>query len=155
MKVTKIFLVAAIFSMSSYTFAGVKDKKSMVESEATVAAAIGSVKTACGNAKLDSKIDWNNWDKYDYKKMGSEKADVLRYVGGLTQSVLEAMVELCKDADFKAEVAKVISLNISGKDDQADPYVAFSRSGNVLNMALNADGVSSWKNAELLKAVWE
>lgn len=136
-------------------FAGIKDKKAMKASEDTIATAAETVKSACGNAKLDAKIDWSNWEKYDYKALGKEKDEILSYTGELAKSVLESMVELCKDADYKSEIAKITTLNFSGKDDPKEYYVAFSLAGNALNIKLNGDGVGSWKNAELLKAVWE
>lgn len=155
MKVTKIILGATIISLSSYAIAGIKDKKSMKESEMAISTSATGVKAACGNANLESKVDWSNWDKYDYKKMGSKKSDVLGYTGGLAKSILESMADLCKDADYKGEISKITALNFSGKNDQSEMYAAFKLDGNTLNIMLNADGVSSWKNADLLKAVWE
>ncbi len=155
MQVTKILLGTLIIALSSYAFAGIKDKKAIKGSEAKITTAAASVKTACGNSKLDTKVDWTQWDKYDYKKMSRKKHEILRFTGGLTESVLSSMADLCKDADYKAEVAKITSLKISGKVDQTKPYVAFNLNGNTLDITLNADGVSSWKNADLLKAVWE
>jgi hypothetical protein len=141
--------------MSSYAIAGIKDKKAIKGSEKTIATATANVKAACGNAKLDAKIDWNNWEKYDYKKMNTTKQDVLRFTGGLAESVLNSMAKLCKDPDYKAELAKITLLNFDGKKDQKSMYVAYKLEGNKLAISLNADGVSSWKNANLLKAVWE
>jgi ribosomal protein L32 len=155
MKVTKILLGTIIISMSVTAFAGIKDKKAMKTSEATLTTATADVKKACGNAKLDAKVDWASWGKYDYKKMGKKKDVVVGYAGSLIKSVLEEMNKLCKDADYKAELAKITSLKISGKTDQGDMYVAFKLDGTTLSMMLNADGYSSWKNADLLKAVWE
>ncbi len=155
MKVTKIVLGALIISLSSYTFAGIKDKKAMKGSEAKVTTAAAAAKTACGNAKLDAKFDWANWSKYDYKKLGKDKSDIIRFAGGLAESVIGEMANLCKDADYKEELAKITSIKLSGKDDQTKMYAAFKLDGTTLNIKLNADGVSSWKNADLLKAVWE
>lgn len=146
-----------MFSLSAYSYAGIKDKKAQKESELTMNTAASEVKSACGNAKLDVDIDWTNWDQYDYSKMSgkAKKATVISYTGNLVKSVLDEMVELCKDADYKAELAKISSFKISGKKDQKDRYVAFSLSDTTLNITLNADGITSWKNAKLLKAVWE
>ncbi|MDH5649836.1 MAG: hypothetical protein OEY67_09285 [Gammaproteobacteria bacterium] len=150
-----ILVGLTIVLTSTAAIAGIKDKKSMGESEKTIATATADAKKACGNPTLESKIDWSSWDKYDYKKLGKNKADILRFTGGLAKSVLESLADLCKDADYKAEVAKITKLSFSGKDDPSEQYVAFALDGSTLNIKLNGDGVGSWKNADLLKAVWE
>lgn len=155
MQATKILLGVLILSLSSYAFAGIKDKKAIRDSETKITTAAASVKTACGNAKLDTKVDWAQWDKYDYEALGRKKDVILRFAGGVTEKVLSLMVSLCEDADYKAEVAKITSLKISGKADQSESHAAFTLNGSTLDIKLNADGSFWLKNEDLLKAVWE
>lgn len=155
MRIQAMLLTTGITLASFSAVAGIADKKTMRESENTITTSAEAVKQACGNPKLAAKIDWSNWEKYDYAKLGKDKAEILGYAGGLAKSVMDAMTELCKDADYKAEIAKLTSLSFSGKDDPTEYYVAFALSGTTLNIKLNGDGVDSWKNADLLKAVWQ
>jgi len=157
MKATKLLLFTIMISLalSSYSYASIKDKKAMRESEKNISTAIENVKAACGNATLEASVDWSNWSTYDYKEMRSKKSDVIRFTGGLAESVLTEMVNLCKDADYKEELAKITNLNFAGKEDQESRYVEFKLNENILEVYLNADGVTSWKTEKLLKAVWD
>ncbi len=87
--------------------------------------------------------------------MRSKKHDVLQYTGGLAESVLNEMAALCKDEDYKEELAKITNLKFAGKEDQESRYVEITLNGETLSVMLNADGVTSWKTEKVLKAVWE
>ncbi|VAW65372.1 hypothetical protein MNBD_GAMMA09-2948 [hydrothermal vent metagenome] len=153
----KIVLSVLLVAISFAAQAGIKDKKAKKAATESMNAALTKVKTACGNAKLEGKIDWANWDTYKYEKLSGNKAknEVIQAAGVLLEGVLGEVAELCKDADYKEELAKITTIAISGKADQTSSYVEFKLDGNTLGMALNADGYGSWKNKDLLKKVWE
>ena len=151
--VLSVLLVA--FSLSAQ--AGIKDKKAKKAVTTSTNTAIAKVKSACGNASLEAKIDWANWETYDFTKLSGNKAkhQVMNSAGVLITDVLGEVATLCKDADYKEELAKITKIAISGKKDQASMYVDFKLDKTTLNMSLNADGFASWKNKDLLKKVWE
>jgi len=152
----KILVALVLVTLSINSFAGIKDKKAMRASEGAVTAAIAGVMNACGNAALEAKIDWSAWDSYDYDKLGGDKVKILGYIASLATSVTDEMATLCKDADYKAEIAKLTTLNFSGNKDQSYHYVDIAvEKEKTLNVKLNADGVSSWKTADILKAAWD
>jgi len=152
-----VLSIVALMTVSFSAQAGIKDKKAMKTATEVMNSAIAKVKTSCGSSKLEGKIDWSNWDTYDYKKMsiGRGKDAVLTNAGTLLNGVIGEMATLCKDADFKEEIAKVTSIAVSGNKDQSYRYADFKLDGTTLNMVLNADTVGSWKNKDSLKKVWE
>ncbi len=151
--VLSILLVAISFAAQ----AGIKDKKAKNTATETMNAALTKVKSACGNAKLEGKIDWASWDTYKYEKLSGNKPknEVIQAAGILIDGVMGEVADLCKDADYKEELAKITNIAISGKTDQTSNYVEFKLDDTTLSMALNADGYGSWKNKDLLKKVWE
>ncbi|VAW66607.1 hypothetical protein MNBD_GAMMA08-2937, partial [hydrothermal vent metagenome] len=98
-----------------------------------------------------------SWDGYDYDKMSGsrEKDEVIGNAGTLLSDVIGEMATLCSDEDYKEELATITLISVSGKEDQDSMYVDFALDGTTMNMALNADAYGSWKNADLLKAVWD
>ncbi len=155
--VLPIVLPVALMAVSFSAQAGIKDKKAMKTATTMMESAITKVKTSCGNAKLEGKIDWSNWDTYKYEDMSLNRSKdaVLTNAGTLLEDVIGEMATLCKDADFKAELAKITTINVSGKKDQKSMYIGFKLDGTTLNMDLNADTIGSWKNKDLLKKVWD
>lgn len=155
--VLPVILPVALMALSFSAQAGIKDKKAMKTATATMTAAMEKAKTSCGNAKLEGKIDWSNWDTYKYEDMSMNRSKdaVLTNVGTLLEEIIGEIATLCKDADFKEELAKITTIAVSGKKDQTSMYIDFKLDGTTLNMALNADTIGSWKNKDLLKKVWD
>lgn len=153
----RVGLAILLASLSFSSYAGIKDNKAKKEVAETLKSAVANVKSACGNASLAGDIDWANWDTYDYTKLSGNKAksEVILSTKFLVEALADDIAELCKDADYKAELAKLTKLNFSGKKDQSSMYVDFKLNGTTLNMQLNADAIGSWKNKDLLKKVWE
>ncbi|VAW58563.1 hypothetical protein MNBD_GAMMA11-2514 [hydrothermal vent metagenome] len=155
--VLPIVLPMALIAASFTAQAGIKDKKAKKVATTTMDAALAKAKTSCGNAKLEGKIDWSSWGSYKYEKMsgGRAKDVVIHDAGTLLEGVISEMADLCKDADYKEELAKITTIAVSGKKDQSSMYVGFKLDGATLKMDLNADAIGSWKNKDLLKKIWE
>ncbi|HED36142.1 MAG TPA: hypothetical protein ENJ08_18255 [Gammaproteobacteria bacterium] len=136
---------------------GIKDKKAMKAASEAMEEALAKFQTACGNDGSSCEIDWSNWDNYDYDKMSGSrpKEDVIESAGTLLSDVIGEMATLCSDEDYKEELATITKIAVTGKEDQDSMYVDFALDGTTLNLALNADAFGSWKNADLLKEVWD
>ncbi len=136
---------------------GIKDKKAMKAASEVMEEALVKFQSACGNDGSSCEIDWSSWDGYDYDKMSGNrsKEEVIESAGTLLSDVIGEMASLCSDEDYKEELATITALAVTGKEDQDSMYVDFSLDGTTLNLALNADAYGSWKNADLLKEVWD
>lgn len=133
--------------------AGIKDKKIKFEAEASIQSGIERVKAACGNQQLTASMDWANWDKLS-------ESDKLKFMeaskNGVIPEIFDFIEKTCKGDDlYKEEIGKLTEINLAGKDAVDEMYAAFALDGTVLGVKVNLDGYGSWKNEELLKAVWE
>lgn len=132
-------IIITLFSTASY--ASIKDKKAIRAADTSISAEVDKVKSACGNASLDVKVDWD-----DYKKMITANKDklakdnyqsqwVIAHSGQRTVTTLEALSAICKDdVDYKEEIAKLTKINVTAKDDFSDSASDFSLSDNVLTV---------------------
>lgn len=135
---------------------GIKDNKAKKAASEAMEEALAKFQSACGSDGSSCDIDWSSWDGYDYDKLSGNrpKEDVIANAGTLLSDVIGEMASLCSDDDYKEELATITKIAVTGKEDQDSMYVDFALDGTTLNMALNADAIGSWKNADLLKEVW-
>jgi hypothetical protein len=133
--------------------AGIKDKKIKIEADSTIQAGVEKVKAACGNQELTANIDWANWDKLS----GSDKLNFMEASkNGVIPEIFDFIEKTCKNDNlYKEEIGKLTEISLGGKEAKDEMYAAFTLNGTILEVKVNLDGYGSWKNEELLKAVWE
>ncbi len=121
-------LVVCLGVISSNAFANVAETKAKASSDQKIAAAIAQVNTACGS-KITATIDWSKYDSLDYGSTPKESA--YKWAGGYSSIALKALVSLCSDAAYKAEVAKVS--NYVAQPDGTTDAVALDKKGSTIN----------------------
>lgn len=149
-----VLTVLAIFLLQPLVVsAGVKDKKIKNEADSTIQSGVERVKAACGNKQLTAKIDWTNWEKLPK----SDKLNAMESSkNGVIPEIFDFIEKTCKeDKLYKEEIEKLTDIDLAGKDDKDEMYVAFVLNGTALEVKVNLDGYGSWKNEQLLKEVWE
>ena len=114
-----LILVGAALTLSINVQAGVKEKKAIKKMQEGVTEMLKSTKKSCGNTSIEVKFDLKSYKDFyskNEKKM-KIKRDEERFLYGYakrnTIAVLEALNTICKDPDYKAEVAKVKVINIT------------------------------------------
>jgi hypothetical protein len=107
-------------------------------SEATIAPALKTAAqdqaTACGAKPLQVKVDWP----------GFKQAGTTPWVGGIAR-VFDAMKGYCSDADYRAALRKLATVEVI-----VGPAIAFSISGSVLKVSIG-DG---FDNVQLQAQAW-
>ncbi len=153
----KMLMTVIMILTVSFAFAGPKEKKVKREASAKLEAGLTKMKTACGNKKLDAKIDWAPWEKTYKISSKSDKLKTMGYIGSLVSSTFDDIASLCKkDKDYKEEITKLITLNFTGKPKYKEMYVQFTlKSETVLNIMLNGDGYGSDMNKKHLLKAWD
>jgi len=134
---------------------GIKDKKATRLAIEVMEDALERLKEASGSTEITGEMDWTNWDEYDYDKMGKRKSDVVGWIGVLVKNVINDMIKLCEDEDFKDELQKLTVISVSGQDDIEETFIKFKLDGTTLAVKLNADAIGGIKNRTSLRAVWE
>jgi hypothetical protein len=104
MKMIIILLLGTLISTSS--IAGIKEKKAIRAFTAIATTATEGMKSACANTTLTSKV--NIEEKYTADNIGIAKAGLSDF--------FSAMLEVCKDADYKEEISKIQELHFSLTD---------------------------------------
>lgn len=129
-----VALFAFSFALStSVAFAGVAEKKAINASNEAIKAEVNNTQAACGNAQLETNLDWdafksmadNNAEKL--KKNNYKTEWVIGHAGERTVAVLQAMARICdEDADYKEELAKLTTISVTPKGDLEDYKSEFS-----------------------------
>lgn len=104
--------LAILAFLSFVSSASAADGDGRKEAEANVASQLAQLKTKCGAKNLAIKI---NWEAYGKLKPYAEEVelslnDLMRNASAHVGQVTSALLDLCKDADFKAEIAKLTQL---------------------------------------------
>lgn len=107
-----VAITVALFAFSSLSAeAGkVQINKAKRAAEAKVAEALTKARQVCGNPNLTATIEWGAFDRAsdaELKKIGRTRLNVIGIFGGHAANVLGDLATLCKDADYKAEIAKL------------------------------------------------
>ncbi|MCB9061329.1 MAG: hypothetical protein H6622_07395 [Halobacteriovoraceae bacterium] len=155
----KFVILTIALALSSASFAGIKDKKAKKMATETATSEVSKFQEVCGASGVTLNIDFKNWEsKYDYKKLGNDKSKVIGWVGSLAKEVLDKMWRLCKkDADYKAEIAKIKTIKVSGLDSQDEKYSKFkiADGGKTFIMELVAGAFKDSYLDSNIKKAWD
>ena len=120
----------------------VKMKKAIKEGDDEIAKYAEKFNKECGaHIKVTSK----HADAAAIKVEGRDPENIVAVAGKQCGSILYHMGEICnRDADYKAELAKITSLTCTYKMMEKRPYWTFTKSGTALNATLHptTDGSS-------------
>ncbi|MEJ2527758.1 MAG: hypothetical protein P8Y49_06730, partial [Sulfurovaceae bacterium] len=88
---------------------------------------------------------------------GSDKLNFMEASkNGVIPEIFDFIEKTCKNDNlYKEEIGKLTEISLGGKEAKDEMYAAFTLNGTILEVKVNLDGYGSWKNEELLKAVWE
>jgi len=106
--------------------AGVKEKKAKKAAQQAIDDNIGKAATACGCKGLKATIDYANYKDYEHLRMSQYRIP----------EIFDGMALLCKDADYKEEVAKIKSIKFYGAKDNPKKPV-FKLKGNTIEVGLS------------------
>lgn len=139
MKKTLALICLTTFAASAQ--AGVKEKKALRAANENIAAAATQMQTACGNAQLEVKVDWNAVDAMAeqnseiIKSKGVRLEWVYTQLGDRTVSTMEALGKICADdADYKDAIAEISSIQVQPKAKYDDYKSAFTLQGTTLSI---------------------
>jgi hypothetical protein len=129
------FLSMMILSLtvSGVAMASVNETKATNSSNDKINQAAGSVSKACGG-KIAASIDWSKYDSLQYGS--TKKEDALRWAGDYGSIALKALIDLCKDKDYKSAVSQITQYVAVA--DAPDQTVTVSKNGNTITEHFNA-----------------
>jgi len=132
--------VSVLTSMTAN--AGMAEKKAMKKADAAVAEASAKTKAACGNASLATKFSWDKFtamaaaNEAKLKEKDHQASFLITHAGDRTTETLISLANICeKDADYKAEIAKLTSVVVEPKADFNDAHSEFALNGSVLTIS--------------------
>jgi hypothetical protein len=135
----KLSVMFAVVAVSGIAFANVAEDKARKQAETQLNADAQKVKASCGNAELTIQVDWDAYDKLTVPspKNHRTKEDLLSRAYGSGGIGLQALLELCKDADYKKAVSKFKKVVIH---PTGQPYeVTFKLDGSTIDEVFSPD----------------
>ncbi len=142
--ITKVMGTALAVCLSTGAFAGVQHKKAKRGSEEKITKTLPKAIAACGNKELKVEIVWAEYDKFitdpaNLKEIGKDKTEwILSKAGVRAKSLLEGLVKLCADKDYKEEVAKLTLIKIHPQAGYKKGKTAFTLSKDGTNIKVQA-----------------
>ena len=125
----RIALITSVLALVLAGFtaqAGVKEKKAQKAAQAAIDDNIKKAAEACGCKGLKATIDFAAYKYYEHLRMSQYRIP----------EIFSGMVELCKDKDYKEEVAKIKVLKLYGaKDNPKKPI--FKLKGTTIEVGLS------------------
>lgn len=126
----------------------VKMKKAIKEGDEAITEQKDAFNKACGG-KI--KVSSKHKDASTMKVDQSDPENNVVMAGKRCGDVLYAMAQLCSDADYKAEMAKITELKCAPKAFEKKPYWVFEKKGTVLNVSTHPASDGSSEGIEALK----
>jgi len=139
----KQLVIGLVFTLAATSaVAGVKEKKAMRHADQIVTAQLAKTMIACESPTLTVDMGWDAFktliktNKAALKKKGYKTKDLLIDVGNRTESVLQALEQICvSDADYKEEIASLTAIKVSPQPTIDDYRSAFTLDDTVVNVA--------------------
>ena len=162
-------LLAALFVTGSTSHARADDaeaphgdsaqeKKAVKESMATIAKALASAKSACGNKKLTVEVDWKAYDKFVEKfakDSDRTKPNIYGLTGDLVSEGLDSLKESCSDADYKKAAATLTTWKATPKyvkDTSSSKAQTFKRTGSTMTVTFHPGTSTGGGSLDLVRA---
>jgi len=131
----KSVLISIAVLTAGIAEAGVAEKKARRAAEEKVAAEVVALKSNCGNADLQVQFDWDALDtmmeaeKAKIEKRSDKNQWVIEKLAKRTANVIKSLSQICaNDADYKEEIAKLTTLQITPKASYEDFKSVFTLS---------------------------
>ena len=111
--------IAVVFATAPSFAQSVKIKKAVREGDEAVAAAAATLKEKCGVA---IQVTSKHMDAGKIKEDGRDEANMISVAGSLCAEVVTTLAEVCADEDYKAEIAKLKTLQCVPKKMEKRPF---------------------------------
>lgn len=105
----KLFVIVAGLLLSTSLYAGVKEKKALRDLTSTIETLTNQMKADCGNTELKSVVVEET--TFPANRINIAKRNAEDFFAGISV--------VCKDEDYREEIAKLTQLNFSLTDDGA------------------------------------
>jgi hypothetical protein len=135
----KLSVVFAVVAVSGTAFANVAEDKARKQAETQLNADAQKVKASCGNAELTVQVDWAGYDGMTVPspKNHRTKEDLLSKAYDSGGIGLRALLDLCKDADYKKAISKFTKFVVH---PSGQPYeVTFKLNGSTIDEVFSPD----------------
>jgi len=126
----KFSILVAAFC-SSVVFAGVAENKAKQAGDKAIEDKVAAYKTACG---ADVKVESAHLDAGKIVVERRTEANVIAVAADVCAEAVSALGSLCKDADYKAEVAKIKTIKCTPKKIEKAPYWEVKRDGTTISV---------------------
>lgn len=129
----KFVFTILIFTVST-GYAGVAETKAKKEADAAIQVYVDKVKKDCGSTL---KVDYKHELATKVEDSGRDNANKISVGGSICAEVVSVLAELCADADYKPEVAKVTKLECKPTDFKQKPYWKAKKAGATITVELH------------------
>lgn len=147
MKTCMLALALAMFGISA-SAQTVKMKKAIKEGDDEIAEQLKKFSEKCG---AKAKVTSAHKDAGSIKVEGRDPENIVAVAGKQCGSTLYYMAELCGDADYKAELAKIKEVKCTFKMMDKRPYWIPTKSGTVISFTLHPTTDGSDEGMKALK----
>ncbi len=148
----KHLMILIIVLSAQFAFAGVLEKKAVKAGEEEIAEKVVKFKQACGTAVT---VKSNHAMAEKMVMDGRTPDNMISVAGGLCAGYVSTLADMCGDADYKEEIAKLKTINCTPSAKMTkSPYIAVKKDGATLSIEHNPTTTAGSTTYDVIKAAF-